>query len=325
MEPPSPIELERPLSPLSPTASSVNSDDLLFSFFDKLYDKEILLAFDDEEFDSQADVYRIFGDRGYMYEFKNESKRYLMKLSADADIKGPIKNEREFYTQLYEILKNNPDYRKYFIEGVAGGEYVYQELTYEYIIIPFIENTPLDIYITQRPDIKKLCDILYSVKEGLLFLFNNGLCHGDMHSGNVLITESGVLIIDFDTAGGCNERIETGFMDKSRKDVNFIGKPANPTTGFFIMCKNIFTFLNRKEGEDIQEIIDTYLEDGDIGKAYDDLSTVINTIRNSQTGARRLRNTRRLKAKRKAKGQGKTKTRTRTKKTSISMKKKIYR
>jgi len=321
MKPPPPIVLEGPLS-----TSSVNSDDLLFSFFDNLYDKEIPLAIDDADFDSKPDVYRVFNDRGYIYDFKNDSNRYLMKLSADPDIKGPIKNEREFYGKLYEILKNNPDYRKYFIEGVTGGDYVYQDLKYEYIIIPFIENTPLDTYIKKGPDIKELCNILESVKEGLFFLFSNGLCHGDMHSGNVLITESGVLIIDFDTAGECNEKIITGFTDKLRKDVNFIGKPANHNTGFFIMCKNIFTFLKVKQEKDVQEIIDTYLTDDYIDKAYEDFSTVLNKIRISQNtqnspigGLRRTRkrNTKKTKAKTK-----KTKAKT---KNTISRKKKIYR
>jgi hypothetical protein len=88
-----------------------------------------------------------------------------------------------------------------------------------------------------------------------------------MHAGNILLTDDGVKIIDFDKAGPCDGQMNVGYISVKgrralRKDINFIGVPYNTHTGFFIMVKDIF----RKKGmstEPIDKVIKRYMESGD--------------------------------------------------------------
>ena len=76
--------------------------------------------------------------------------------------------------------------------------------------MPYVENISLEEYVNDTINTKDLCNILIEVSRVLQFLFTKGYCHGDMHAGNVLITEDDVKIIDFDKAGGCDEMVEAG-------------------------------------------------------------------------------------------------------------------
>ena len=196
------------------------------------------------------------------------------------------------YQELYTL-----DTQSYFIQGVEGGEFK----GCSYTILPFIKAISLEHSVE---DLSKaeLFNVLTTVADALLYLQSKDICHGDMHSGNILLTDDGVKIIDFDKAGPCDGRMNVGYTsfhgrNAARKDLNFIGVPNNTYTGFFVMVKDIF----RKKGistERIDEIIHTYMKSKhtkeDIEAAYSSVKEVLANLQKGGRSTRRRRSKRRV-------------------------------
>jgi len=197
-------------------------------------------------------TYRHMHPYTHIYEFNHE-RPYVIKFSSDPIHRPLIQHEWDMYTQLYSF-----DNQSYFIKGVDGGTFK----GCAYTILPFIKAKSLEESLLDLGK-EQIIDILNTVADALLYLLSKGICHGDMHAGNILLTDDGVKIIDFDKAGACDGQMNVGYTSVKgrkalRKDLNFIGVPYNNHTGFFIMVKDIF----RKKGlsvERIDEIIQRYM------------------------------------------------------------------
>lgn len=236
----------------------------------------------------------------YPHIFRVHSEReYLLKCSTDPQYDELIKYEYAMYQELYSLPEFDK-YSEYFLEGVEGGHE-----GVNFILFPYIESTTLEEYLRTKPSPSAVCTILKQVMNALVFLLQNNICHGDLHAGNVLIHGDLVKIIDFDKAGSCDEEMYTltakiGNRKALRKNVNFIGTPGH-TTGFFVLCKDIFTRLDIQSP--IDSIISTYLESSDIHQAYESISTFLDgEIANAQRGkGRKKRRTQKQKRKTRSK------------------------
>lgn len=260
---------------LSPTIDDVEQ---LGRFLEERYKSPF-----DYDDDLGPNTYRRMDPYTHIYEF-NIGRLYLIKFSSDPIHKALIAHEWDMYEKLYTF-----DTQSYFIQGIKGGEFK----GCAYTILPFIEAISLEEAVKDLSN-TKLSAILNTVAEALLYLLSKDICHGDMHSGNILLTSDGVKIIDFDKAGPCDGQMNIGYASVKnrkalRKDLNFIGVPYNTHTGFFVMVKDIF----RKKGistERIDQIIQNYMESKhtkeDIEAAY---SSVKGVLANLQKGGRRAR------------------------------------
>jgi serine/threonine protein kinase len=229
----------------------------------------------------------------HIYTFNTGDTKYLLKISTH-DHAGLIEHEYGVYQQLYSFAAYH-EHRKYFLEGVQGGSHK----GFSYIFFPFLESTSLEVYIRSKHTHSEVCTILKKVMTALVFLLRNKICHGDLHAGNVLIHGDSVKVIDFDKAGPCDGVMHTGYArvkgrNGLRQNVNFIGTPDSKTTGFFVLCKDIFTRLGIQSP--IDSIIDKYLATSDINEAYASISAFLDSvIQNAQQGKgrRKKRRTRR--------------------------------
>ena len=254
-------------------------------------DVEVLQIFLEERYktpfeyddDLGPNTYRRMDPYTHIYEFNTE-RPYLIKFSSDPIHKALITHEWNMYEQLYTF-----DTQTYFLNGVEGGEFK----GCAYTILPFIEAISLEEAVKDLSN-TKLSAILNTVAEALLYLLSKDICHGDMHSGNILLTSDGVKIIDFDKAGPCDGQMNVGYRlfngrNAARKDLNFIGVPYNTHTGFFVMVKDIF-IKKRISTQRIDEIIQNYMKSKhtkeDIEAAY---SSVKGVLANLQKGGRRTR------------------------------------
>jgi len=256
-----------PLTPLSMGRISPPPDnaDQLNTFLEERYERHF--QYDD---DLDIDTYRRMETYEHIFEVNIRGKRFIIKLSSDPLYKSLIQDEWEIYKKLYSFDEYT-SHKEYFLEGVEGGEYD----EYAYIILPYLPSKSLDDSLPELSK-EKLFAILRTVIDGLHYLLSHDMCHGDMHSGNILIADTSVKIIDFDKAGGCNETMNVGYRTFKnrkalRKNINFIGTSYDTFTGFFLMCKDILT----KKGVDttkLDEIIETYKKSStshqDIRAAY---------------------------------------------------------
>lgn len=74
--------------------------------------------------------------------------------------------------------------------------YLYPEQTTGYILMEFIEGTPINQYIKNNPD--KLNDVFIQTVSAFRHLEENGILHRDIRPENIMVTTTGtVKIIDF--------------------------------------------------------------------------------------------------------------------------------
>jgi serine/threonine protein kinase len=253
---------------LSPLRLSPSIDDVeqLGMFLTSSYHTEFIY---DEEL--IAYTYRRMEGYTHIFEVNVGGERYIVKFSSDPLYKSLIQHEWNIYDTLYDF-DDYDSHKKYFIEGVEGGDYK----GCAYMIVPYLPSKSLEGSIQQLSN-RRILEVLREVIDGLDYLLSHDICHGDMHSGNILLTRDSVKIIDFDKAGGCNETMNVGyrtFLNKRkalRKDINFIGTPYPNITGFFLMCKDIFKYKGIPTSK-LDEIIKRYLESStsqqDIHAAY---------------------------------------------------------
>jgi len=284
------MESPPPLS-LSPYPSSPVSFNSGNSFDDKL-ERLLFQEFGELPYTANAkkNGYRQKEPYPHIFEIRKGTK-YLLKFYDSPPYDTLIRDEWNFYKTIYALTENT-EYAKYFIEGVRGGEFE----GIPYILMPYVENTTLEDYVKGTVDIPDLCNILSRVSHVLSFFVSKGLCHGDMHAGNVLITDEGVKIIDFDKAGECNQPVEAGYTrfkgrNALRRNMNFIGTGHFPPTGFFVMCKDIFAHIPKlvKYVPRIDEIIQGYVAEEDIPSAYDAILALFDEIKHTQAGEGRKR------------------------------------
>lgn len=282
--PPSPLSLSSPVS-----FNSGNS-------FDDKVDRLIAQEFGELPYNTNAkkNGYRQKEPYPHIFEIRKGTK-YLLKFYDSFPYEGLIRDEWNFYKTIYAVTKNT-EYAKYFVQGVRGGEFE----GIPYILMPYVENITLEDYVKGTVDITDLCNILSHVTHVVYFLFTKGLCHGDMHAGNVLITNDGVKIIDFDKAGECDKPLEAGYArfkgrNALRRNMNFIGTGHFPPTGFFVMCKDIFAHIPKlvKYVPRIDEIIKEYVAEEDIPRAYKAILALFDEIKDTQAGGRKTRKTKR--------------------------------
>jgi len=256
-----------PLTPLSMGRINPPPDnaDKLNAFLEERYDRQF--QYDD---DLEIDTYRRMEEYEHIFQVNIDGKRYIIKLSSDSLYKSLIQDEWEIYKKLYRF-SDYDSHKHYFLEGVEGGEY--DECAY--IILPYLLSKSLDDSLPELSK-EKVFAILRTVIDGLNYLLSHDICHGDMHSGNILIADNSVKIIDFDKSGGCNETMNVGYRTFKnrkalRKNINFIGTSYDTFTGFFLMCKDILTKKDIPTSK-LDEIIETYKKSStsqeDIHAAY---------------------------------------------------------
>jgi serine/threonine protein kinase len=268
------------------------------------------------EYDSNlsSNTYRPIEPYTHIFEFNHEGSRYLIKFASDSTLqymtddiymKPLIQHEWDVYKQI-QNLPEYDKYKKYFLEGVKGGEYKYSEInSCAYIILPYIKSESLEGFVREKLRVKDnkevartLCNYLEHVAYALEYLLSHGICHGDMHSGNILITDEGIKVIDFDTAGSCDQHMNLGRSNIKgrqtlRRNMNLIGYLGNTFTGFFVMCKSIFSKFNHLKPfvERIDTIVEEYLQREDVSLAYKKIISLLKSIQ-AQEGGRRTRRSR---------------------------------
>ena len=274
------------LSPLSFSSSPltislsprINTESAVEAFFTERYGKSF--SYENGETNAE-DIYAKFGDHVYMYAFTTGGQRFFLKFSSDPLYSDLVTTEWNIYTRIYELV--DEEHRGYFVQGVEGGIFSYEGTTFSYIIIPYIESISLARYTGK--DVK---EVLKGVVKAMRFLLGHDICHGDLHADNVLIQGTNPILIDFDSAGSCEEKSEIGYTkvkgrNVKRKNINFIGMPGNPT-GLFVICRDSLSRYYPKDAEKVKEIIDVYLEAEDIGSAYTALQKLL-----EQKGGRKTR------------------------------------
>lgn len=229
----------------------------------------------------------------YIYVFTHGGEKFLIKFSSESPFKANIINEWEMYTKIYALEKHS-----FALQGVKGGKFD----EYAYIILPFVEGNTLR-EVLPRLTKKDIVNVLLRIADALEQMFQHNICHGDMHWDNILITDDGVKIIDFDKTGACDEasnlgNIQIGPSRAVRKDYNFIGTPFNRDTGLFLLCKRVFEYMKEpKATSDIEQIIKRYIDSNhskeDILQAYTSLKIVLEEFSNSKGGRRSRRRRRR--------------------------------
>jgi len=257
-------------SPLTISLSPrINTESAIEAFFTDRYGKSFSY---ENGGNNPEDIYAKFGDHEYMYAFTTGGQRYFLKFSADSLYSQLIMTELNIYTRIYDLA--DEEHKGFFVQGVEGGMFPYQGTTFSYIIIPYIESISLVRYTGK--DVK---EVLKGVVKAMRFLLGNDICHGDLHADNVLIQGTNPILIDFDSAGSCEEKSEVGYTkvkgrSVKRKNINFIGTPGN-RTGLFVICHDTLSRYYPKDAEKVKEIITLYLETEDIGSAYDALQKLL--------------------------------------------------
>lgn len=250
-----------------------------------------------------------------IYRVQRNGRSYLIKFAARTDEwVYLIQSEYVFYKKLY-TLPEYETYRQYFLDGVNGklGMYaaagdegeVYTTNNHEYIYVefPFIESISLEQYITTPRPKRELCTILHQVSTALTFLLKNGLCHGDMHAGNVLIPTQGgqvdttqtIKVIDFDSAGECSGTLHQRLTEIGRgtlQNLNIYGLNAasSPLTGFFVLCKHSFT-VQGLPVDRIDRIIYEYKQGLPIKQAYAKMASLLQSMIGQNGQGRRRKRT----------------------------------
>jgi len=279
-----------PLTPLSIRSRSPLPDnaDQLKAFLEERYNRQFKCV-DEDELDN--DTYRQMKGYTHIFEVNIDTIRFIIKLSSDPLYKSLIQHEWEIYKKLYSF-DDYTSHKQYFLEGVEGGEYDESA----YIILPYLPSTSLHDSLPELSN-EKLFTRLRSVIDGLDYLLSHDICHGDMHSGNILLTRDSAKIIDFDKAGGCNETMNVGYRTFKnrkalRKNINFIGISYDTFTGFFLMCKDILTKKSIPTTK-LDEIMETYIGSStsqqDIHAAYASARGMFNgfTLRGGRRKTRR--------------------------------------
>jgi serine/threonine protein kinase len=290
-----------------------NSEKQVKEFLTERYEKPFIY-----DYDLGPNTYRGMDYYDYIYVFNSNGNKYLIKFSSDSPFVDNIKNEWNIYEELYKLEDNS-----FVLQGVDGGTYG----KYAYLILPFVEAKTLREALIETVSYRNtnslnnydntiknhIMPTLTSVANHLQYMYNNNICHGDMHWDNVLLTTEGVKIIDFDKSGKCSDPITLGNKNNRnldnknignrkevRSDYNFTGAPYNMDSGFFIMCIKVFEYLKMTiHVKKIQEIIHTYIKSKhtkeDIEAAY---SSVKKVLANVPKGGRRTRQSTRRKLKR---------------------------
>jgi len=304
LSPPPPLSL---FSISKPNVNIVNDSESIKKFIQEPFVRDIV--------NTQNVEIENFYEYPHIYVGK---KQVLLKFSRDGVYKSNITNEWAIYKKIY-ALPDIERYKHYFLEGVIGGEYDSRG----YIILPYMDGLTLEEYIKKNIhsiDDKILsitiCKYLEEAAYALEYLLTHGICHGDMHAGNIFLTldktkanEAYMLkIIDFDKAGQCDQLMNLGYSSVTagykkntvnaarqsvRRDVNFLGLAYDKNyTGFFVMCKDIFnkfTYL-RAFIERINIIIEEYKQREDVFLAYKKIISLLKSIQ-AQEGGRRTRRT----------------------------------
>jgi serine/threonine protein kinase len=259
-----------------------------------------------------------------IYSLQRNGRSYVIKFaSMENESIHLIQLEYVFYKKLY-ALPDYETYRQYFLEGVNGklgmhaaagdeGE-VYTTNKHEYIYVefPFIESISLQEYITTPRPKRELCTILQQVCTALTFLLKNGLCHGDMHAGNVLIPTQGgqvdttqtIKVIDFDSAGQCSGTLHQRLKEIGRgtlQNLNIYGlnSTVSPLTGFFVLCKHIFT-VQGLPVDRIDRIIHEYKQGLPIKQAYAKMGSLLQSMIAQNGQGRRRKRTQKQKRRRRS-------------------------
>lgn len=233
--------------------------------------------------------YYIMKGYDYIYVFSHGGKKHLIKFSSESPFKANIVNEWKMYRKIYALHTHS-----FVLEGVEGG--IFGE--YAYIILPFVEGNTLRESLAHLSK-KDIVEALLTVRDALELMFTHNICHGDMHWDNILLTDEGTKIIDFDKSGECDKGSELGNIHIGpgnaravRKDYDFIGAPLNRNTGFFLLCKTLFAYM-KKPTDEIEAIIDRYINSEhskeDIQKAYTSLEGVLKGGSYSKGGRRTRR------------------------------------
>lgn len=257
-----------------------------------------------------------------IYSLQRNGRSYVIKFaSMENESIHLIQLEYVFYEELYS-LPHYDSYRQYFLEGVNGkvgmydpdgqraagdkGQvYTTKNHAYIYIEFPFIESITLEQYITTPRSTRELCTILQQVCTALTFLLKNGLCHGDMHAGNVLIPTQGgqvdttqtIKVIDFDSAGECSGTLRQRLKEIGRgtlQNLNIYGlnSTVSPLTGFFVLCKHIFT-VQGLSVDRIDRIIHEYKQGLPIKQAYAKMGSLLQSMITQNGQGRRTKKRRR--------------------------------
>jgi predicted Ser/Thr protein kinase len=223
----------------------------------------------------------------YIYVFSYGGNKHLIKFSSESPFKGNIVNEWKMYRKMYAL-----DTHTFVLKGVEGG--IFGE--YAYIILPFVEGNTLRESLAHLSK-KDIVEALLTVRDALELMFTHNICHGDMHWDNILLTDQGTKIIDFDKTGPCDGKMNVGQLsfkgrNTLRKNFNFIGLPHDKHNGFFLLCKTLFAYM-KKPTDEIETIIDTYINSehskDDIQKAYTSLELVLKGDLHSKGGGRTRR------------------------------------
>lgn len=93
-----------------------------------------------------------------------------------------------------------------------------------FLILDYIEGQPLTNLIRERkPSIERSVEITRRLLEGLIYVHGQGLLHRDVKPSNIIVTSTGVKLIDFNIARGADDpsMAHTGTLPYMAPDIKF--------------------------------------------------------------------------------------------------------
>ncbi len=69
-----------------------------------------------------------------------------------------------------------------------------------YLIMEYVDGTPIDVALGPQPDLRTALSMFKQLAEAVSFVHSHSVLHGDIKPANILVTKSGVKLVDFGLA-----------------------------------------------------------------------------------------------------------------------------
>jgi ubiquinone biosynthesis protein len=212
---------------------------------------------------------------GLVEKYVPESRPFNLRAIVD-EFARVIRRELDFFLE----ASNTERFRKNFASfpGIVIPEVRWEFTTKRLLIMEAIEGDPIDdpeVLRARGIDPGHLCEV--AAKAFLKQVFEDGLFHGDLHAGNLLVTpDGGLALLDFGAVGYLSEQLQEGL---GQLFVALIGRDyASLVEGYVRMGAADDTVDLRAFQRDLRELIEPYhgrpLKDLRIGEILREASQI---------------------------------------------------
>ena len=187
------------------------------------------------------------GSYGTIYLINN----VVIKVANDA------KEERKKHIMLWKAL--SPECKKYFVKPLKIPTNCRAQKGYSSHAMEYVTGVNMHEFVkyalkTGNKDAVAI--VMNKLKKAIMCLWKSGFIHNDLHMRNVLVTDTGIKIIDFGLSEKVtplktpftNKQITNWFTNKYTKSLNKLGfNVMNPNLyAYGIEKHNMFSKLNQK-------------------------------------------------------------------------------